>query len=90
MGDKGRAAYTIGLWGDVPYSDVQANEGVPRLIADMNRQALAFSVHAGDIKSRWQPLRQPGLRSGSRRDSTCCEPRPCTRRATTSGPIATG
>jgi hypothetical protein len=44
------AAYAIGLWGDLPYSDIQANVGVPNLIADMNSQRLAFSVHDGDLK----------------------------------------
>ncbi|MEO7192061.1 MAG: hypothetical protein ABI051_13490 [Vicinamibacterales bacterium] len=44
------AAYAIGLWGDLPYSDVQATIGVPNLIADMNGQKLAFSVHDGDLK----------------------------------------
>jgi hypothetical protein len=43
-------AYSIGLWGDVPYSDLQALTGVPNLIADMNSQHLAFSVHNGDLK----------------------------------------
>jgi hypothetical protein len=40
----------VGLWGDLPYSDIQANVGVPNLIADMNSQKLAFSVHDGDLK----------------------------------------
>jgi hypothetical protein len=44
-------AYAIGLWGDLPYSDVQALIGVPNLIADMNRQHLAFTVHDGDLKA---------------------------------------
>jgi hypothetical protein len=44
-------AYAIGLWGDLPYSDLQATTGVPNLIADMNRQALAFTVHDGDLKA---------------------------------------
>ena len=44
-------AYAIGLWGDVPYSDLQATVGVPNLLADMNRHALAFSVHDGDLKT---------------------------------------
>src|ERR1041385_2497651 len=44
------AAYAIGLWGDLPYSDVQAAVGVPNLIADMNSQNIAFSVHDGDLK----------------------------------------
>lgn len=42
--------YAIGLWGDLPYSDVQAQVGVPNLIADMNSQELAFTVHDGDLK----------------------------------------
>jgi len=50
-GRGGRAAYAIGLWGDLPYSDVQAMIGVPNLIADMNRHDLAFSVHDGDLKA---------------------------------------
>lgn len=44
-------AYAIGLWGDMPYSDLQAQEGVPNLIADMNSQKLAFTVHDGDLKA---------------------------------------
>ena len=31
--------------------DVQALVGVPNLIADMNRQDLAFTVHDGDLKA---------------------------------------
>ena len=44
------SAYAIGLWGDLPYSSVQASVGVPNLIADMNSQKLAFTVHDGDLK----------------------------------------
>jgi hypothetical protein len=47
--DGGR--FAIGLWGDLPYSDVQAQVGVPNLIADMNKQELAFTVHDGDLKA---------------------------------------
>jgi hypothetical protein len=55
-GDEGRTDdlgfdYAIGLWGDLPYSDVQASSGVPSLIADMNRQRLAFVAHDGDLKA---------------------------------------
>jgi hypothetical protein len=46
----GRGSYAIGLWGDLPYSDLQATTGVPNLIADMNRQELEFTVHDGDLK----------------------------------------
>jgi hypothetical protein len=44
-------AYAIGLWGDLPYSDLQAQVGLPNLIADMNKQKLAFTVHDGDLKA---------------------------------------
>lgn len=49
--DDARGAYAIGLWGDMPYSDLQATAGVPNLIADMNEQKLAFTVHDGDLKA---------------------------------------
>src|SRR5678816_1136936 len=51
-GERGSAntEYAIGLWGDVPYSDVQANVGVPNMIDDMNSQKLAFTVNDGDLK----------------------------------------
>jgi hypothetical protein len=48
---SGKERYAIGLWGDLPYSDVQALVGVPNLIADMNRQDLAFTIHDGDFKA---------------------------------------
>jgi hypothetical protein len=52
-GEEGdaNAAYSIGLWGDLPYSDLQASKGIPNLIADMNSQKLAFTVHDGDLKA---------------------------------------
>lgn len=49
--DGREGGYAIGLWGDLPYSAVQATVGVPNLIADMNKQDLAFTVHDGDLKS---------------------------------------
>lgn len=48
--DRDRDVHTIGLWGDLPYSELQASTGVPNLIADMNAKRLAFSVHDGDLK----------------------------------------
>jgi hypothetical protein len=39
------------LWGDLPYNDVQATQGVPNLIADMNDSNLEFTVHDGDLKA---------------------------------------
>jgi hypothetical protein len=48
--EKSNSAYAIGLWGDLPYSDVQA-AAIPALIADMNSQKLAFTVNDGDLKA---------------------------------------
>src|SRR5512140_3026752 len=48
---RGQEKYAIGLWGDLPYSDVQALVGVPNLIAVMNSQNLAFTLHDGDLKA---------------------------------------
>ncbi|HMF12228.1 MAG TPA: hypothetical protein VKE94_07975 [Gemmataceae bacterium] len=50
-GDDDGGTYAIGLWGDLPYSDLQATTGVPNLIADMNSQKLAFTIHDGDLKA---------------------------------------
>ena len=47
---EGWSPYEIGLWGDLPYSPLQEQSGVPSLIADMNDQRLAFTVHDGDLK----------------------------------------
>ena len=49
--DDDDEAYAIGLWGDLPYSPLQATVGVPNLIADMNAHRLKFSVHDGDLKA---------------------------------------
>ncbi|HEU5211162.1 MAG TPA: hypothetical protein VFU10_00165 [Gaiellaceae bacterium] len=43
--------YAIGLWGDLPYSDTQAQVGVPNLVDDMNNADIEFSVHDGDLKA---------------------------------------
>jgi hypothetical protein len=88
--------YAIGLWGDLPYSDVQAKVGVPNLIADMNGAQLAFSVHDGDLKAG-------NGTPGSTTPTTCSDApyeqglgfstrlkaRRCSRPVTTTGPIAT-
>ena len=51
----GAPPYAIGLWGDLPYNDQQKTVGVPNLVADMNKQRLAFTVHDGDVKSGSTP-----------------------------------
>ena len=44
---------------DQPYRRRRRAAGVPDLIADMNRQDLAFTVHDGDLKAGLgQPLRR--------------------------------
>src|SRR5215510_8227828 len=48
--EESNFTYAIGLWGDLPYSEIQATVGVPNLISDMNSQKLAFTVHDGDLK----------------------------------------
>lgn len=49
--DNEKDSYAIGLWGDLPYSQEQATVGIPYLIADVNSQRLAFTVHDGDLKA---------------------------------------
>ena len=41
--------YSIGLWGDLPYSDAQ-QAALPNLFADMNNAKLEFTVDDGDLK----------------------------------------
>ena len=64
-GDReGRKDYAIGLWGDLPYSDMQALTGVPEPDRRHERQDLAFTVHDGDLKARHAglvPLRRRAL-----------------------------
>jgi hypothetical protein len=50
-GNKKTFEYSVGLWGDLPYNDVQAQTGVPNLIADMNNSDISFSIHDGDLKA---------------------------------------
>jgi hypothetical protein len=43
--------YAIGLWGDLPYSAIQEDPGIPSLLADMNNADLQFTVNDGDLKA---------------------------------------
>jgi len=49
VNQQSNRAYSIGLWGDMPYSAEQAAV-IPNLIADMNSQDLAFTAHDGDLR----------------------------------------
>jgi hypothetical protein len=50
VSDEHRPAYTVGLFGDVPYGAAGRAE-YPRLLADMNRADLAFSIFDGDLRA---------------------------------------
>lgn len=45
-----QAGFTIGLWGDQPYGPAGLAV-LPKVIADINKQELLFTVFDGDIKS---------------------------------------
>src|SRR5215475_2983770 len=49
VNQQSNRSYSIGLWGDLPYSAEQAAV-IPKLIADMNSQDLAFTAHDGDLR----------------------------------------
>ena len=91
--DRDHGGYSIGLWGDLPYNAAQKTVGVPNLIADMNSQDLAFSVHDGDLKAGSGPcpdslytdakamfnsLRAPAMFTPGDNDWTDCDRNPGT------------
>ena len=49
VNQQSRRPYSIGLWGDLPYSAEQAAV-IPKLLADMNSQDLVFTAHDGDLR----------------------------------------
>jgi hypothetical protein len=48
--DESSEKFTVALWGDMPYSDADTAK-LPRLIDDINKARVSFSVFDGDIKS---------------------------------------
>jgi hypothetical protein len=48
------ADFTVAAFGDTPYS-ADEEKSFTLLIAEMNREKLAFVVHIGDFKASWQP-----------------------------------
>lgn len=44
------AAYSLGIWGDMPYAKNGDQPHIPALIADMNASDIAFSIYDGDTK----------------------------------------
>jgi hypothetical protein len=100
IGDTGKKnnktfEYAIGLWGDMPYSDTQAQSGVPSLIADMNNSEIDFSVHDGESRApattaagavkATRPVTRPSTRPAIRPTSSGCRT-PSTRRTRTTPP----
>lgn len=51
-GSAGAAEFTFAALGDTPYA-AHEEEQFPELIAEMNREPLAFVVHIGDFKAAW-------------------------------------
>src|SRR5262249_49489319 len=49
-GNAGGSAYTIALFGDMPYNQLGRDQ-YPNLLADINRSHVAFSVFDGDLKA---------------------------------------
>ena len=47
---RGPEAYTIGLFGDMPYNALGRSQ-YPNLLADINANNLAFSIYDGDLKA---------------------------------------
>lgn len=47
--------FSIGLWGDMPYARNDDADKIPRLIASMNAEPLAFTVFDGDSKDGSTP-----------------------------------
>ena len=53
-GSVAAADFTFAAFGDTPYSP-EEEKSFTLLIAQMNREKLAFVVHIGDMKAAWQP-----------------------------------
>ena len=51
----GKPEFEFALIGDVPYSEFDATNSFPNMIAEINRARLAFVVHDGDIKAGGTP-----------------------------------
>jgi hypothetical protein len=49
-GPHGTKAYTIGLFGDMPYNQLGRSQ-YPNLLADINSSNVAFSIFDGDLKA---------------------------------------
>ena len=49
-----RADFTFAAFGDTPYTEDEESRFIG-MIAEINREPLAFALHVGDFKSGWSP-----------------------------------
>ncbi len=49
-----QSAFTFAAFGDTPYTEEEESRHIG-MIAEINREALAFVIHVGDFKSGWSP-----------------------------------
>lgn len=68
-----QAEFSFALFGDMPYSHAQANL-LGELIAQMNREPLAFAAHVGDITSGSGPCDDAWLEARQRQFGTIRHP----------------
>lgn len=54
VSQSARAEFTFAAFGDTPYTEDEESRFVG-MIAEINREPLAFSLHVGDFKSGWSP-----------------------------------
>ena len=50
-----RAAYSFGVWGDMPYAKAGDHAKMPALLDSLNASDIAFSIYDGDIKDGSSP-----------------------------------
>ena len=88
--------YAIGLWGDLPYSDVQAQHR--RAEPDRRHERAGARVHRARRRPQGRhgtpvcdadDVQRRAVRAGARLLQLAARRRPCSRRATTTGPTAT-
>ena len=54
VSQSARADFTFAAFGDTPYTEDEESRFVG-MIAEINREPLAFALHVGDFKSGWSP-----------------------------------
>ena len=89
--DRGRDnddRYAIGLWGDLPYSTIQATIGIPNMIADMNASGSRSPRSTATSRLVRTPPCNDASTQARSHPRHARKRRRSLRRATTTGPIA--